>query len=118
MDPVSSNFILFNLEYFKSRLSHHLVFQIHTNFCGKSVHHTVIDERDSMCVMDLSCWIAIGSLDINQSPTTLKAFDGHSFKPYGILNSFPEVKQCLLKMKLLMHPLITIYYLVTIGFIP
>ena len=39
--------------------------------------------------MYLSCWRAIGSLDINQSLTTLKAFDGRGFKPYGIFNYFP-----------------------------
>jgi hypothetical protein len=39
--------------------------------------------------MSLSCWRDIGSLDINYSLTTLKAFDGRGFKPYGILNSFP-----------------------------
>ena len=63
-------------------------FQIHTNVHGKSVHRTVIDEGDSTCVMDLSCWGAIGSLDINQTPTRIKAFDGHGFKSYGILNYF------------------------------
>ena len=35
--------------------------------------------------MSLSCWRAIGSLEINRSPTTLKAFDGHGFQPYGLL---------------------------------
>lgn len=39
--------------------------------------------------MSLSCWRAIGSLDINQSPTTIKAFGVRGFKSYGILNSFP-----------------------------
>lgn len=39
--------------------------------------------------MVLSCWRAIGSPNINQCPTTLKAFDGHNFKPYRILISFP-----------------------------
>ena len=39
--------------------------------------------------MFLSCWRDIGSPDINESLTTLKAFDGHGFKPYGMLNSFP-----------------------------
>lgn len=38
--------------------------------------------------MPLSCWRAIGSLDINHSLTILKAFDGRGFKPYVILNSF------------------------------
>ena len=37
----------------------------------------------------MSCWRAIGSPDINQCLTTLKAFDGCGFKPYLILNSFP-----------------------------
>ena len=89
MDPKILNYIMFNLEYFKSRLSHHLSFQIHTNVRGKSIHHTMIDEGASTCVMALSCWRAIGFPDINQSPTTLKAFDGPGFKPYEILNSFP-----------------------------
>ena len=35
--------------------------------------------------MSLSCWRAIGSPKINHSPTTLKAFDGCGFQPYGLL---------------------------------
>ena len=35
--------------------------------------------------MSLSCWRAIGSPKINRSPTTLKAFDGRGFQPYGLL---------------------------------
>ena len=107
MDLSISNFTLSILEYFKLRLSHHLDFKIHANVCGKSVHCMMIDEGYSTCFMSLSCWRAIGSPDINQSPTTLKAFDGRSFKPYGILNSSPlnlEVKLCLLTFKLLIHP--------------
>ena len=37
--------------------------------------------------MSLSCWRANVSLEINRSPTTLKAFDGHGFQPYGLLPS-------------------------------
>ena len=37
--------------------------------------------------MSLSCWRAISSLEINCSPTTLKAFDGHRFQPCGLLPS-------------------------------
>ena len=106
MDATSSNCILFNLEYFKPRLSHHLSFQIHTNICGKSIHNTMIDEGASTYVMALSCWRSIGSPNLNQSPTTLKAFDGHGFKMYGILNSFPMElggKTMSIALKLLMH---------------
>ena len=37
--------------------------------------------------MSLSCWRAIGSPEINRSPTTLKDFDGRGFQPYGLLPS-------------------------------
>ena len=89
LDPTNSNCIMFNLDYFKTILSHNLAFKIHITMHGKSIHRTMIDEGASTCVMSLSCWRAISSPDINQSLTTLKSFDGHGFKPYGILNSFP-----------------------------
>ena len=89
VDPANSNCIMFNLDYFKTRHSHNLGFQIHTSIHGKSIHCTIIDEGASTCVMSLSCWRDIGSSNINQSPTTLKTFDGHGFKRYGILNYFP-----------------------------
>ena len=88
VDPANSNCIMFNLDYFKTRLSHNLAFQIHTSVNRKRVHRTIIDEGASTCVISFSCWRSIGSPDINQSPTTLKSFNGHGFKPYGILNSF------------------------------
>ena len=56
---------------------------------GKSTHHTVIDEEASTCVMFISCWRAIGSPQFATSQTILKAFDGHTFHPHGILISFP-----------------------------
>lgn len=40
--------------------------------------------------MYLSCWWRIVSPSLNQSPTTLKTFDGHGFNPFGILNSLDE----------------------------
>ena len=39
--------------------------------------------------MSLPCWKAIGSPDLVESPTMLKAFDGRSFTPYGILYNLP-----------------------------
>ena len=78
---------MFNLEHFKLRISDHLDFKIHTIVHGKQFHHTVIDEGASTCVMSLSCWWSIGSPDLDQSPTTLKSFDGHGFKLDRILKS-------------------------------
>ena len=79
VDPTNSNCITFNLDYFKTRLSHNLAFQIHTTVNGKHIYQTIIDEGASTCVMSLYCWRDIGSLNIKQFLTTLKAFDGHGF---------------------------------------
>lgn len=42
-----------------------------------------------MCIMSIACWKALGSPNINQYPTSLKAFDGRGFHPYRILNHLP-----------------------------
>jgi len=57
--------IMFNLDYFKPKLSHHMDFQIHTMVGGKNIHHTFLDEEASMCVMYLSYWRAIGLPEID-----------------------------------------------------
>jgi hypothetical protein len=88
MDPEESNLITFNLDYFKERLSHHLAFQIQILVGGKNIHHTILDEGASTCVMSFPCWRALGSPKLTQSPTTLKAFDGHGFQPHRLLQYF------------------------------
>ena len=104
MDPENSNSIAFKLDDFKSRLSHQLAFQFSTKVTRKKIHPTVLYEGTSTSVMSLSCWRAIGSLEINRSSTTLKAFDGHGFQPYGLLptlhielggNQFPSMLNLL-----------------------
>jgi hypothetical protein len=87
IDVETSNVIMFSLDHFKPRLSHQLTFQIRSVVHGKIIHHTILDEGASTCIMSLSCWKVVGSPSLNQSPTTLKYFDGRDFKPYGILNS-------------------------------
>jgi len=37
--------------------------------------------------MSLSCWRAISSPEIRQYATTLRAFDGQGFQPYGLIPS-------------------------------
>ena len=87
MDPENSNIITFKLDDFKPQLSHQLDFQISTKIVGNTIHRTILDEGASTSIMYLSCWRAIGSPEINYSPTTLKDFDGHGFQPYGLLPS-------------------------------
>jgi len=87
IEPETSNHLVFSLEYFKTRLSHQLAFQIHTTICGKNIHRIVLDEGASTSIMSLSCWRAIGSPEVRQSPTTLKAFNGRGFQPYTLIPS-------------------------------
>jgi hypothetical protein len=39
--------------------------------------------------MSLACWKVIGQPILSPSPTLLTAFDGRSFRPHGIIPSFP-----------------------------
>ena len=87
MDPENSNIISFKLDDFKPRISHQLDFKLTTKITGKKIHCTVQDEGASTSVMSLSYLRGIGSPEINRSPTTLKAFDGREFQPYGLFPS-------------------------------
>ena len=48
-----------------------------------------MDEGASTCVMSLSCWKGLGSPKIVPSQSMLKSFNGHVFKPHGIVPTFP-----------------------------
>ena len=49
----------------------------------------MVYEGASTCIMSTSCWKAIGSLELIPSNNVLKAFDGHTFKPHGIITALP-----------------------------
>jgi hypothetical protein len=55
---------------------------------GRTSIALFLDEISSTCVIYLLCWRAIGSPEINQSPTTLKEFDGRGFQTYELLKYF------------------------------
>jgi len=84
-DPESSNNIMFNLENFTSGLSHQLAFQIDVVVHNQKIHHTILDEGASTCVMSLACWKGLKSLTLNKCPMMLRAFDGRCFHPHGLL---------------------------------
>jgi hypothetical protein len=77
----------------KPRLPYHVAFQIvvahPTKTFTRNIFHTVVDEGASTCVMSLACWKAIGQPELSPSPTLFTAFDGRSFRPHGIIPSFP-----------------------------
>jgi hypothetical protein len=84
---------MLNTTNLKPHLSYHIAFQLEVAYPTKTftqnIFRTVVDEGTSTCVMSLACWKAIGQPIFFSSPTLLIAFDGRSFRPHGIIPSFP-----------------------------
>ena len=92
-ETCNSGTIMLDMTDLKPRLPYHVTFQIvvahPTKFFTRNIFCMVVDEGASTCVMSLSCWKAIDQTELSLSPTLLTAFDGHSFRPHGIIPSFP-----------------------------
>jgi hypothetical protein len=87
IDPTDMNLIIFDLEYHIPRLPPHLEFQIQVIVENKNICRTIIDKGVSTCVMFVTCWKSISSLELTESHKTIKYFNGTWFKPYGVLPS-------------------------------
>jgi hypothetical protein len=85
--------IMLDMTDLKPRFPYHVAFQIVVAHPTKNftwnIFRTVVDEGASTCVMSLACWKAIGQPKLSPSPTLLTTFDGRSFRPHGIIPSFP-----------------------------
>jgi hypothetical protein len=85
--------IIFYPTDLKPCLPYHVAFQIvvayTTKYFTRNIFRTVVDEGASTCMMSLACWKAIGQPGLSLSPTLLTTFDGRSFRPHGIIPSFP-----------------------------
>ena len=79
------NFNMFDL---KIRLSYHVALSIDSIHGRKTIGRSVVEEGSSTCVMSLSCWKVLGSLELVPSNTLLTAFNKRSFHPHGILLAF------------------------------
>ena len=88
---LSSLTVKFHLSDVKIHLPYHVALSIDVIHCGKTIGRVVVDEGASTCVMSLTCWKALRSLELVPSNTLVTAFDGRSFHPHGILSAF-EIK--------------------------
>jgi hypothetical protein len=68
VDPSDSNLVVFSHENYTPRLPAQLAFMIQVIVHGKNIHHSIVDEGASTCIMSLSCWKVIGSPQLSQSP--------------------------------------------------
>jgi hypothetical protein len=64
------------------------LYKIHVEYSKYIIKHVVVDEGAATCLMSLVCWKALDSLTLSKSSNTLSTFDGHSFRPHGILPTF------------------------------
>lgn len=87
VDPRDSNLVSFDHKGYDPQLPAQLAFLIQVKALNKTVHRTIIDEGASTCIMSMNCWKTLGSPTLLRSPTTLKAFDGRTYTPYGVLNN-------------------------------
>ena len=78
----------FNNKEYDPQLLAQLAFLIQVKALNKTVYRTIINEGASTCIMSMSCWKTLGSPTLSRSSTTLKAFDGRTYTPYGILSNF------------------------------
>jgi hypothetical protein len=91
-ETCSPGTIILDTTGLKPHLPYHVAFQIVVAYPMKTftqnIFRMVVDEGASTCVMSLACWKAIGQPVLSLSPTLLTPFDGHSFRPHGIIPSF------------------------------
>jgi hypothetical protein len=77
----------------KPHLPYHVAFHIvvayTTKYFTRNIFCTMVDEGSSTCMMSLACWKAIGQLGLSISSMFLTMFDDQSFRPHGIIPSFP-----------------------------
>ena len=65
LDMDNSTTITFNVENYKSRLSHQLAFQIEARVIGMKFHRSVLDKGSSTLVLSMSCWKELDSSGLN-----------------------------------------------------
>jgi hypothetical protein len=93
VDTCNPGMIMLDMTNLKPHLPYRVVFQIvvahPTKYFTRNIFCTVVDEGASTCVMSLACWKAIDQPILSPSPTLLTDFHSHSFRPHGIIPSFP-----------------------------
>ena len=74
----SSLMLKIHLYDVKIHLPYHVALSIDVIHGGNIIGRVVVDKDASTCVMSLSCWKALGSLELVPSNTLLTDFDGRS----------------------------------------
>jgi hypothetical protein len=88
LEPSGSKFIKFDVTDVNPHLPYHVAFQIHVEYSNYTIKRVVVDEGVATCVMSLVYWKSLSYPTISKSSNMLNSFDGHFFRPRGILLTF------------------------------
>ena len=88
IDPSNSRLITFNLDKGEPRIPSSITFQVLVMIQNLVIHRCIIDQGVATCFMSTFVWQKLGSLTLQPSSTSLRAYDGHSSQPQGILTNF------------------------------
>lgn len=75
LDPSESNLIMFDGDVHCYKVSHQVSFYITVCIFLKVIYHTLLDEGSSTCVMSVSYWKAIISLELTKLPLYMDLMD-------------------------------------------
>jgi hypothetical protein len=84
VDPADTHLITFDLD--KVRPMTPIISHI-PNSCQNpniTIHHCIIDEGASTCIMSKTVWKQLGSPELIPSSITLQAYDGRPSQPEGL----------------------------------
>jgi hypothetical protein len=86
---VDTHLIIFDLEKKDPRLPSLVAFQIPIEIMNITIHHCIIFEGESTCIMSKIVWKKLGSPELFLSSITLRAYDDRPSQPEGLYQNVP-----------------------------
>jgi hypothetical protein len=108
VDPADTRLITFDLDSGEPRLPTLITFQIPVKICNITVHHCIIDEGASTCIMSKFVWQKLGSPKLIPSSITLRVYDRIPSSPEGFFQNIPielRGKTILIEIEVIDAPL-------------
>ena len=102
VDPYDYRLMTFNLDQREPKMLSTISFQVSFTIHNLVVHRCIIDEVESTCDMSTFVWKKLWTPTLQPSTTALRAYDGRSSHPQGILINVPidlSIKMVLINIE-------------------
>jgi hypothetical protein len=107
VDPADTRLITFDLDSGEPHLPTLIAFQIPVKIWNITVHHCIINEGASTCIISKMVWQKLGSPELIPSAITLQAYKGQPSSPEGLFQNVPielEGKTILIDIEVIDAP--------------